>query len=526
MAGLTKTGGSTDPLQSMLAGSDGFKLVFGQKTVAGAVKASLDKRFGKQYDLVADFGADPTGQADSSAAVQAWLNAIVADGFGSGTAFGLFKLGSKVTAVGIHGMAIYCCAYFFADFNVDDYVFGFKNGSNGKIYGRFEVSGQNKIGIKSAVKIWSDTTGISYIDFYGLVTSYAATGVQFGDLLYPNALVSEISLIGGNSAGCPRAIYAIGTQCYINKNGFNAVSGGGGDLAPITQYTIHLKGAQLKAIGGEIQHNDNIFGAAVLIEPITDPVHGNSFGNFASDHTHIETAAALCIIANFDGVVNPISIRSGVAFVGSHGYHSQNNGGMIVVHDTAKADYEGTISTRNMTLYAGVIRTQPNIVAGPKTIVDYDPAGFGWQFVDGLQAVNGGILLFSHQPVLRVSNANGQSIGTSATVVNYTQHQVSNDTYRWQPNYSNGRFTVPYGGLKGVIVHANLRTAAGSCQLDVYVNSALKTLQSPAATTPSVTASLGDLPAGAIIDVRATMVSTASTANGGALETFTIYAHR
>lgn len=107
----------------------------------------------------------------------------------------------------------------------------------------------------------------------------------------------------------------------------------------------------------------------------------------------------------------------------------------------------------------------------------------------------------------------------------YSEPQVSDDFYRWTTNYSAGRFTVPAGGLKNVEVNANLRVASGNIQLDVYVDSTLKTLSSPAASINNVRVYLGDLNEGQIIDVRGT-ASAATTTNGGGLEFMTITAER
>lgn len=515
-------------LRAEMAALDGAKLVNKKKAGADTVATNLLNRGKKIYDAVDDYGADPTGTNDSYAALQAWVNASIADPWSTATINGIFKISQPLEFANVTGLTILANCYIYPTYTTGDAVIQFRNGQGIRIYGRFEASGQNQVNIKAAFKMFSDNAnGFSFNYFYGLCASDAAIGIQLGDIAYPSALVSELSFHGGFCVGTPCAIKAIGTQTYVNFTSFDAVSGAAGDLSVVTQYTIWTQGAQVKFIGGEIQHNNNIFGAAVLVEPVNDPTHGNTYGNFSSEHSHIETAAQLCLIANLDSIASPISLRSAVNFTGSHGYHSQDNGAMIGVHSSA-SDYAGTISTRDMSLYCGVIRTQPNILAGNNTVVSYDPTGFGWQFVSGLQAVSGGILKFTRQPVMRVYNTAAQSIGTSATVVKYTTPQTSDDMYRWQAQYSasTGRFTVPVGGLKNVEVRANLRVATGACQLDVYVNSTLKTLKSPEGVAPSVSVMLGDLAAGDYIDIRATMTSAPANTNGGDLEGFTIIAER
>lgn len=515
-------------LRNELAATDGAKLVNKKKAGANTVTTNLLNRGKKIYDAVDDYGADPTGATDSYAALQAWANAAIADPWATATINGIFKISQPLEFANVSGITILADCYIYPTFTTGDAVIRFRNGQGIRIYGRFEASGQNQLNIKSAFKMFSDNAnGFSFNYFYGLCASDALIGIQLGDTAYPSALVSELSFHGGFTVGTPCAIQAIGTQTYVNFTSFDAVSGGAGDLSVATQYTIWTQGAQVKFIGGEIQHNNNIYGSAVLVEPVNDPTYGNTYGNFASVHSHVETAAALCTIANLSSIASPISNRSGVTFEGTHGFHSQDNGPMIGVHSSA-AEYAGRITTRNITLYSPVTRAQLNIAAGDATVVDYDTAGFGKGFVDGLQAVQGGILKFTRQPVMRVYNTVSQAVSTSATVLKFTTPQISNDMYRWRAQYSSstGRFTVPAGGMKNVEVRSNIRVVSGACQLDVYVNGALKTLKSPEGITPSVSVIVGDLAAGDYIDVRATLASGSTNTNGGDFESFTIIAER
>lgn len=519
-------------LRNQLGSNDGFDLIKYKKAgVAGSALNTLSTRYARTLDAVADFGADPTGTVDSYAALQAWADACASVPWATAEIKGIFKTSAPIQFSNLTGLSIYAQCYIYPTYNTGDYVFGIRNAQGVRTYGRLEVSGQSKIGIKSAFKFWSDNSnGFSFCEFYGLCATDALTGITLGDIAYPHALISELAFHGGYTAGTPCAIRAIGNQTYINFIGFNAVSGAPGGLSVATQYTLHTKGANVMFIGGELQHNDNISGATVLVEPITDITDGsgnnfgNSYGSIGVTNCHVETAAQLCMIANLDGVTSTISNRTGVSFTNLRGYHSQNNGGMITVHSSA-SEYAGKIMTKDIQLYCGVVRNQANIVAGTNTIVDYDPSGFGWQFVSGLQAVSGGILLFRRRAVYRAYNSNGQAIGTSPGVVNYVTPQTSDDMYRWTSNYSAGRFTVPAGGLRDVEVLANIRVAAGNVQLDVYVDSAVKSLGTPTATSTTVRVFLGNLNAGQIIDVRAT-ASAATTSNGGDLESITIFAER
>lgn len=513
-------------LRTELGEGTGADLVkYQHKVAVGALPASLANRFVYQLDAVADFGADPTNSVDSAAALQSFASACQAVGWVTGHINGLFKISAPVTWLNVAGLNLVCNAYIYPTYNTGDYVLGFCNSQGIRIGGKLEVSGQSKLGIQCGLKFWTTTSnGVSFSSFYGLAATDVLCGIQCGDVNYPDGLVSEMEFVGGYTAGTPCAVRVIGTQTYVCFIGFDAVSGGPGALSVVTQYTVHVKGANLKWIGGEIQHNDNIAGAATLVEPVTSAAYSNPWGNLTVSDCHVETAAALCLIANLDSIPTPLSDNANVTFRGLRGYHSQNNGPFISVHSSANT-YAGRITTDEINMYCGVVRNQPNIQAPDTTHVYYDPAGFGKNFVKGLQAVSGGILHFPRRIVFRATNANSQAIGTSAGVVNFTQPQVSDDQYRWNTNYSAGRFTVPPGGLNDVTVDGTLRVASGNLQLDVYVDSTLKTLSSPSATIAHVHADLGNLNAGQIVDIRAT-ASASTTTNGGSLEFITITAER
>ncbi|ALP47815.1 tail fiber protein [Escherichia phage GA2A] len=526
---IVQDGNFDSTLRQDLRSDTGLTMVHRKLPDVGSVNVGLDALFSNMLNPV-DFGADPTGSVDSYAALQKWADACTARGWAYAYIAGIFKTSQPITFRGLKGLTIYGQCYIYPTFSSGDYVVGFCNGTGLRIYGRFEVSGQNKLYVKSGVKIWSDMNpnGFSFSDFYGLCVSDAATGITLGDTRYANALLSELSFIGSYTVGTPCAIRAIGTQCYFNTIGFNAVTGGAGDLAQITPYTYHLKGAQLKIIGGELQHNASIFGAGALVEPILDPVHGNTYGNLTIDQNHFEVASLWVMIANLDGVPNPISARSTVALLGLHGYHNQDNGPVVLVHESAD-DYRGTIVTRDISMYRNDDQpTRVNInIQARNAYVDYDRKGFGKGFVKGLQAVQGGILKFEKATVCIAQNSVGQTHTTTPNNVLYTQFVANGDTDRWSSNYNpaTGEFTVPAGGLKDVHVEATVEVASSSqVTMAVYVDNDRKSLVQTLPIAGHTSAYLGHLPAGAKISVKCQLGAGSGAATGSGLDRMIITA--
>ena len=528
IAVLPESGSAADVLIELAKPTGANLSWFKQPGVVEAISSPISARFIRKLDAVADFGADPTGVTDSYEALQAWVDALVSDGMAIGTINGLFKTSSPITMRNIHGITIHANCYIYPTFNTGKHVFGICEGSNASIYGRFEVSGQKKPGINSSIRVWSEGNGgVSNINFFGVVPGDCINTWKFGDDDYPNALVSEITVFGGHTTGTPRPINCVGTQTYINFTGVNCVSQIQPEFPGVDPINVTVKGAQVKFIGGELIHAADIAGGVVFVEPIVDPVHGNSYGNFASVHVHTETAAALAVIWNPNGIANTISKRTGISFLGSHGYHSQDNGEFISVNGTA-TDFNGFIKIDDMSMYSLVQRTQPNIVAR-NAHVYYDEKGFGDNFMKGLQAVVGGVLHFSQRPILVAKNANGQVFTTAVNTVIYSEPEFNDDTYRWSTNYnaSTGVFTVPAGGLTAVTVSAVLRCNADvDVQLDVYVNNVIKSLGYYRDNIGEINAEIGDLNAGDQITVRANLRTGSAQANGGALERMIISARK
>lgn len=479
------------------------------------------------------FGASEDA-ADNAPPLNAWLAFLASQGNKPviGTLTGLYRVRSTVKVENFNGMSILANGYIYADADMD-YVWEIKNGASLHVFGRLEISANYRMAVKAAVKIWSDNGGgVSNLNLYNVIPSAARLGFEFGDLSRPNALVSEINIFGGHSYGTPGYARAIGTQAYINLIGVNAVSNGnGGDAAwqALTQVTLSSVGANIRVTGGELQHNAVAAGDLIEIQPITDPVHGNSYGSVSVSNTFVESAAVFVRAHNPENVLTPISNRASIIMRDCLGYHSQNNGPVVVT----AADYAGDIMIECPGIYYadGMARTQANIQADGAARIHYRPRMFGQGFRDGLDAVTGGRPVFGRRAVLRASDTAGQAIpADTLTTLRFASLDSSGSLPRWtgQYNAGTGTFTVPDGGLVDVQVEGIMRSSNTAAPLEayVYVNGGAVAI-SPRTTgngVVSISVNVGTLAAGDTVQVRVIQVGAAGAANGGSIDRLTITA--
>jgi len=305
----------------------------------------------------------------------------------------------------------------------------------------------------------------------------------------------------------------------------------GGAWGALPNQIIASYGATVYFTAGELMMPAIATGAAFYMEPIASTL-GNLYGDVTISNSALETPSSYTIIRN-TGSLSPITnIDANFTITGCSGYHSQNNAPMIQV----AADYSGKIVVQNNNFYAGTPRSYANIGASGNLVNIYcDSQSFGQNFVQGLQAISGGIVHFDYRVILQASNCNSQALSSNVdTVLNWQSLTTTQDTVRFNNNYSSstGLFTVPPGGLKSVTVDAVVRTSQPTniLEMSVYLNgslySAANTMMGGAGNSGWQRASviIGDVTAGTTIAIYVVQVGVSSTTNGGAYENMTIMA--
>jgi hypothetical protein len=411
-----------------------------------------------------------------------------------------------------------------------------KNSADITVIGRLGVVASWNSGYTSAVAVYTDNaTQAATMTLTGIFPIGARLGWKFGRLTEKDALISEITVSGGALYGCPSAVEAIGTQTIISIVGtqlITGVNGGGAGWSSLPRHCVKAIGASISIIGGETLMTDVTNGALAVLQPINSSLYGHSYGSINIIGSHVESASQYGLIQNPDAIPSIVADFGQLSFNGCKGYHSQNAFAMINV----ASDFSGSINVANCDFYAGVSRSQPNVLcSGTGTKVYVDDISFGKNFVQGLNGISGGIAKFSRRLVFQASNANSQALSVGVPTTVKWQNTLNNqDTGRFNAAYSSstGQLTIPAGGVRSAEVSICIRTSAPTQPLEVYIYingafaKAFMTMIGGASNNGILTgnSSLGNLAAGTTVEIVAVQGGLNSTINFGQYETFSLTA--
>lgn len=246
--------------------------------------------------------------------------------------------------------------------------------------GRMWLSCQWNTGYGAAVTFSTKSTNMtSNITIQDWSITGARTAFRFGTPDSRNGAVSEVSVLGGFSYGCPNVVEAYGTETVVSFNGANLIAnnlGGKGNWSDIPSDAVRVFGAHLSISGGEVQHNTSPDGSAFVMQPYAAPNKQAQFGSIVAMGVAIESAGPLLTINDLPGTdVNP---DSGHFFIeGCYGYHSQRTVPFI----TIGKQYGGRVRIGNgCNFRAGAQRTVPIVRAAGRARLDVPDDAFNQLF--------------------------------------------------------------------------------------------------------------------------------------------------
>ncbi len=337
---------------------------------------------------VRTYGAVGDGVTDDTAAIQAAIDAAIA----SSTSIRFYAKTYLVSSIEIDGNITAPllvdgggCVLKGLSSGTYDAVLVVKNSTNVAIKDMY-VSGNNNDDYTAGIWAYTDGSGLSLSTFSNVLVGRVRQGWLFGHDTYPDALVSEISVTGGSTYGCPSVVKVIGTNTFVNFNGYQIASDyGGWPDATLPSCCVEVKGGTCQVVGGEVVMATTTNAKCFWVTAING-ASNDIFGSLYVTTAAIETASPLAALENEYAVTSPTGGRLSISQC--FGFHSQDLADFV----EADADYAGQIRVTNSNFFSSATRTFDNIsAANSSCIITVDDTSFGTGFIRGLAGISGGI---------------------------------------------------------------------------------------------------------------------------------------
>lgn len=320
--------------------------------------------------------------------------------------------------------------------------------------------------------VWHETQ-LQAVIFDKLIAAGCAVGAKIGNEAFPAAIISENTVEGFRTYGCPEVLHVVGTQTYglINNPPAMSADAFGGDAAWVARKKRGIVniGANSVNTGGEILQVTSSANTDYVFEMRPLVAAGElSWGRLKVIGSYVETAGPLCLINNPGGLTGLNTSKDRGRFVCSlvEGFVSGDTAPFIKV--TSGSNFTGDIIVEYPNFWFPGTRSTANIDCGDNPCHVYVTGGnFGGGFQQPYAGVLGGILHFDRQVILEAFNLPAAPLATG--VLKFQGVVGGGNLPRWQALYSaaTGGFTVPLGGFKDlrIVVSVNATGITGSLNI-------------------------------------------------------------
>ncbi|MDA3498396.1 hypothetical protein [Acinetobacter baumannii] len=433
------------------------------------------------------WGADPTGTEDSSAAFQSWADHLSA-----------LTLSATYPAVGIIPAGTYTingqvvlnnlanCTVFSVGAVISgvssvalDSLFKINNAVNTKITGSLTISCNNLENYGAAFKVTASAGGVidpngivSHCDFFGITTERAKVGYQIGENLDNwDKHVAELHFVGCESRFVQIACANYGSQTEASFDGSTLAVGYLDISHSDREYRIlKAKGGIIEITGGSLVNSmipENFANSTAFdITPCKSSLYGNPYPVVSIANPHIEITSKLLVVSSdfvgADSSFSNINISGCKGWVGVAASED-----FINIYDSS---YAGKISIDGSNnFYTSNPRTGANIRSNSQgCILEVNPSAFGKNFVQGFAGIAGGIL---RHPLKLISHTSGlnASLATGKQPLIFTTANGSGDLARYAVyNTTNGNIQFPHS-VKSVNIKLNIVDAGIDVVGDIFI---------------------------------------------------------
>ena len=435
------------------------------------------------------WGADPTGQNDSTAAFQAWANHLNHITFNSTyVPCGLIPTGYYIVSDTIEFYDIAGCTIYslgamigYVGSKVVDSIFKINNAVNSKIVGSLTLTGWNADKAQCGLMITASSgsalqaDGIAnHIDIIGVTARNLVCGFQIGeDLQDYDKHVAELHFVGCNTMVCRTAVRNYGSQTESSFDGCALASGFFKEIdTSVYHALLDIRGGIVTVNGGSIVNSmlPNTFynSQGIVVRPAKSTLYSNPYPVVAINATHIELTTQMLSIepgglSTNSSAISNVSIQDCKGWMG--GLPSE---ALIRIWDPS---YVGKLSIGSSNnFYTSLNRTGKNIICdAPNAILDVSPMAFGMQMQQGFGSIVGGILKHPLKLISQTSGLNA-SLATGKQPLIFTTVNGSGDLVRYSVyNTTNGNIQFPHK-MKSINIKVNIVDAGiNTVDSDIFI---------------------------------------------------------
>lgn len=420
---------------------------------------------------VLDFGADPSGATDSTAAIQAAIDYGIANNRQVTIPNGSYAVDMLQVKDAVYDFTLHCENAFLtgtattARLGIIDVV----NCVDFHMTGSWHLIGADNANYDAGLYIRAQTgtsQSTTRVNIYNPTFRNFKVGIAVGEYNI-DYQCSEINVFGANFFKCPIAVYNGGSQTGASYNGCNLVSEINAAFVGSVCRSIWIEGGFVTVVGGSVVNAESTTGQTILFNPSSSVTYGNPYGTLRISGAHIETASQLAVIVNSRSLAAPSSGISNLTVTAAGGFVSPGiaTQDFITVLDST---YAGYVQVANCNFYSNAPRTQYNISSASSSAkINTDASSFNQNFMNWLNGVSGGTLLHGQELIIDAYGIN-TTIGTGENVVKFLNNGGSTLRYGAGYSTSTGLFTIPAGGLTSLTVQANI-IGSSSVTGDMYV---------------------------------------------------------
>lgn len=434
------------------------------------------------------WGADPTGQNDSTAAFKSFRDHLQYMAFNSTyppvacIPAGYYVVRDEIEFYDLSNCTIYSLGAMigYVGSKVSDSIIKINNAVNTKILGSLTLTAWGQDNAQCGLLITASTGSLlqadgiaNHIDIIGVTARNLVCGFQIGeDLQDYDKHVAELHFIGCNTMVCRTAVRNYGSQTESSFDGCTLASGFFNETdTSVYHALLDIRGGIVTINGGSLVNSmlPSTFtnSRGFDVRPALSTQYNNPYPVVAIDTVHIELTTAMLNIAHGghgggDSAISNVSIQNCKGWMGMLPSEV-----LIRIWD---ASYVGKLSIGSSNnFYTSLNRTGKNIICdAPNAILDVSSMAFGMQMQQGFGSIIGGILKHPLKLISQTHSLNS-TLAKGKQAIVFTTANGYDDLARYAVyNTTNGNIQFPHK-VKSINIKVNIVDSGINVVGDIFI---------------------------------------------------------